>query len=159
MTAAQLARKRANDRLNKRASRARAQQYVYRLQQEVQELRNTLGSYRVDIHVLQELYLQNRALREELERLQELAGAREGASTVMHIGVPEMSPVYGFNHPLLNETRHQAPALNYYEYPIESPALSAQLATTASVPKAREQQGIGAASSGAEGYAENSQPM
>ncbi|KAK2616685.1 hypothetical protein QQS21_000297 [Conoideocrella luteorostrata] len=92
MTTDQLTRKRALDRIAQRATRARARQHVQRLEREVQELRakSALEPGPVDSNAVQELYLRNQALTEELRRLQRLA-ADGGGSPARQAGEAEAS--------------------------------------------------------------------
>lgn len=70
MTAAQLARKRANDREAQRAIRARTKEHIERLEAELDELRSS----RHRDPAVQELMRRNRMLEDELKSLRESMG-------------------------------------------------------------------------------------
>ncbi|OAQ57859.1 bZIP transcription factor domain-containing protein [Pochonia chlamydosporia 170] len=139
MTVAQLERKRAGDRLSQRATRARTQQYIQRLEQEVQELRVMTApeSRNVDGNTLQELHLRNQALTDELARLRGLAAGLGAASAIPQVtsGMPEATPLAPFDPPLEHEMQPQSQAFSPYMYSGEGSALSVQqLSVTSNVP-------------------------
>lgn len=76
LTAAQLSRKRANDREAQRAIRARTKDHIERLESELDELR---GRHSRD-HTVQELLRRNKALEDELGRLRDSMGVPVTAS-------------------------------------------------------------------------------
>jgi len=136
MTPAQVARKRARDRLFQQTTRARTQEYIQRLEQEILEFRVTtaLESSSVDRNALQELYSHNQRLKEELVRLQGLAASGE-TSAVAKIAsvVPNTTLSASFDPPFENKRRPQSPAFsNLCEYHLESSPLSANVQLSAS---------------------------
>ncbi|OAQ63196.1 hypothetical protein VFPPC_16438 [Pochonia chlamydosporia 170] len=90
LTPAQLDRKRAQDRLSQRATRARTRDHISRLEREIHQLRVTMAaeSSGFDTRILEELHLRNQALAEEVARLQQLA-ATEPAPAYRYVPVEQ----------------------------------------------------------------------
>jgi len=137
MTPAQVARKRARDRLFQQTTRARTQEYIQRLEQELQELRVTTApeTFGLDRKALQELYSQNQRLQDELARLQCLdANEQNLAIAKIESVVPDTRQQSASFGPLF-ENKMQALPPAYSSlcgYHIESSAPSANVQLSAS---------------------------